>query len=205
MKTRGYIYILKNDGMKGLIKIGRTINDPEQRAQQLSSTGVPFPFKVAYKMKVTDCKAAEKWLHQKFAHKRVNQGREFFRMEAQEAFDALKEKVDPGRLALEKSQKEAEKRRKIAEMKELKYREHAKFLLEQEQANIRAKRELQNKLEREKQAELFFQSMFSFGNSVFYLLFFSLIVLITGLDSWLIDTLASLFSSINKFLTAPLY
>ena len=55
VKTEGYVYILTNRGMRGLIKIGRTTGSVEKRAKDLSSTGVPFPFEVAYKMKVSDC------------------------------------------------------------------------------------------------------------------------------------------------------
>ena len=60
----GYIYVLINASMPGLIKVGMTTNTPEERAEQLSSaTGVPTPFVVAYQRYVNDCAAAEEFVH----------------------------------------------------------------------------------------------------------------------------------------------
>ena len=40
--NHGYVYILSNPGMPGLLKIGMTRFDPTRRVQELSSaTGVP--------------------------------------------------------------------------------------------------------------------------------------------------------------------
>ena len=40
----GWVYILTNEAMPGLVKIGYTMNDPAIRAEELSSdTGVPLP------------------------------------------------------------------------------------------------------------------------------------------------------------------
>jgi hypothetical protein len=104
----GYVYVLTNKAYRGLVKIGRTTNSVEERAQKLSSTGVPFPFEIAFKMKVTDCVACEKWLHNKFSHKRVNDGKEFFRVPAREVIISLKEKVSPGTIKREKEEKKRE-------------------------------------------------------------------------------------------------
>ena len=47
----GYVYILVNDSMPGLIKIGKTARNSLARAKDLSSsTGVPTPFKVAFEL-----------------------------------------------------------------------------------------------------------------------------------------------------------
>jgi hypothetical protein len=49
MNEPGFIYILINPSMAGLVKIGKTTRDPEARAKELSqATGVPTPFYVAY-------------------------------------------------------------------------------------------------------------------------------------------------------------
>ena len=123
--------------MRGLVKIGRTTGSVEKRAKDLSSTGVPFPFEVAFKMKVSDCVAAEKWLHKEFGHKRVNRGKEFFRIPAEDVVNALKEKVSPGAIAKEKEEKRLqlaknaqleEKRRRLEkERKEESERKEAEF------------------------------------------------------------------------------
>lgn len=80
---KGYIYALTNKGMPGLVKIGRTKNNPEKRADDLQTTGVPYPFEVALKLKVADCYRAESILHSRFQDKRVS-GREFFKVGIEE-------------------------------------------------------------------------------------------------------------------------
>ena len=50
-----FLYVLVNDSMPGFIKIGRTENDPDDRARQLSSfTGVPTAFRVYRSYAVAD-------------------------------------------------------------------------------------------------------------------------------------------------------
>ena len=44
----GYLYILTNASMPELLKVGRTARDPHERARELSTTGVPTPFEVAW-------------------------------------------------------------------------------------------------------------------------------------------------------------
>ena len=75
----GHVYILSNKSMPGIIKIGYTANDPEQRAKELSSTGVAEPFTVTHSWYGFDAYEAEQKLHKHFAHYRVNKHREFFR------------------------------------------------------------------------------------------------------------------------------
>jgi hypothetical protein len=46
-RRRGYIYVLSNPSMPGIVKVGRTFREPRARAAELSaSTGVPTPFKI---------------------------------------------------------------------------------------------------------------------------------------------------------------
>lgn len=41
----GYVYVLKNDYMPGLVKIGMTVRDDyRDRLNDLYTTGVPVPF-----------------------------------------------------------------------------------------------------------------------------------------------------------------
>lgn len=74
------VYVLTNEGMPGLLKIGTTdLDDPRQRMSQLYTTGVPFPFECVKAVEVADADL-EKALHTAFGPHRVNPGREFFRM-----------------------------------------------------------------------------------------------------------------------------
>ena len=40
----GYVYILSNPAMPGLLKIGYTERDVQERVKELSNTGIPSPF-----------------------------------------------------------------------------------------------------------------------------------------------------------------
>ena len=48
IRMSGFVYILTNECMPGLVKIGSTQQDPVERARTLSNTSVPFPFNVAF-------------------------------------------------------------------------------------------------------------------------------------------------------------
>lgn len=80
-QTSGYLYILTNDAMPGLVKVGKTYVGTEGRAKQLSgATGVPFSFKVFKEYAVTQCDAAERRAHMVLEKVvgRPNERREFF-------------------------------------------------------------------------------------------------------------------------------
>jgi hypothetical protein len=51
MNTKqGYVYILINPSLKGLLKVGQTKKDPEERAKEISQgTGVPTHYFVEFK------------------------------------------------------------------------------------------------------------------------------------------------------------
>lgn len=76
--TKGYVYILKNQSMPGLLKIGRTARSVEQRAHELWQTGVPTPFEVVDEVFSPDCHELERELHDEFDEFRVSKSREFF-------------------------------------------------------------------------------------------------------------------------------
>lgn len=90
--NHGYVYILSNPGMPGLLKIGMTRFDPTKRVQELSSaTGVHTPFQLVYYREFHDCVAAELEIHSIFATKglRYNDQREFFSVDTVEAINTL--------------------------------------------------------------------------------------------------------------------
>lgn len=92
VSTQGYVYVLVNSTMPGLIKIGRTNRDPSQRALELSRvTGVATPFVVAYEKQVSDSVAAEQLIHNYLGNLgcRVADNREFFQATAKDAIDAI--------------------------------------------------------------------------------------------------------------------
>lgn len=89
--TSGIVYVLSNEGMPGLLKIGMTQReDAAQRMNELYTTSVPFQFNCVYACRVDDCKKVEEALHVAFSTDRVNPKREFFRMSSERVLAILK-------------------------------------------------------------------------------------------------------------------
>lgn len=101
----GLIYVLTNEAMPGLVKIGLTTDSVESRIANLSSnSGVPLPFECHFAAEVPDdvnLPKLEKTLHQLFAEHRVNPKREFFKVEPEKVVLALSigsfKEVTPGK------------------------------------------------------------------------------------------------------------
>lgn len=87
--TKGYVYILKNQSMPGLLKIGKTTRSVQQRANELWQTGVPTPFEVVEQVRSPDCGELEAWVHKGLAQFRVSSGREFFAVQEERAIREL--------------------------------------------------------------------------------------------------------------------
>lgn len=84
------IYILTNETMPGLVKIGLTTDSVESRISQLSAhSGVPLPFECYFAAEVKDCAKLEKTLHKLFSEGRVNPKREFFKIDPEKVVLAI--------------------------------------------------------------------------------------------------------------------
>ena len=87
----GYIYIINNPAMPGLIKIGITYaEDVKTRINQLYTTSVPFAFDLVYAAKVINPEKVEAAIHTAFAPNRVNPKREFFSIDPIQAISIIK-------------------------------------------------------------------------------------------------------------------
>lgn len=91
--SRGYVYILSNPAMPGLVKIGRTMRSVEQRANELWQTGVPAPFVVEHEFHAPDCEELELITHNFFSEARLSPSREFFAVEPEVAAQFLRGQV----------------------------------------------------------------------------------------------------------------
>jgi hypothetical protein len=87
--SKGYVYILTNPAMPGVVKIGRTTSTPEARAAQLYQTGVPTPFEVVHSVVSPNCQELEALAHQSLSDKRLSSAREFFECESSLAIGVL--------------------------------------------------------------------------------------------------------------------
>lgn len=88
---QGYLYVLSNEAMPGLVKIGRTDRQPETRARELRTTGVPHPFKLEFSVRVLDSTFAERQVHRLLSERgaRTSDDREFFFLTLDEAIEAV--------------------------------------------------------------------------------------------------------------------
>lgn len=76
--SSGYVYILTNVSLPGLIKVGRTIRDSRSRARELFTTGVPTPFQVAFEIFSDEHEELEADFHKELHDFRISDNREFF-------------------------------------------------------------------------------------------------------------------------------
>ena len=82
------VYVLTNPAMPGMVKIGMTDRaDVQQRMKELYSTGVPLPFECVIAKRIEDRAAAEieNALHTAFGPYRMNDSREFFSIDPEQA------------------------------------------------------------------------------------------------------------------------
>jgi hypothetical protein len=81
--THGFIYVLTNQYMPCLVKIGMTTQSVKKRMSNLYGTGVPVQFECvfAFRVPVEDVRKVEDFIHSAYADKRVNPHREFFKID----------------------------------------------------------------------------------------------------------------------------
>ena len=86
-----WVYVLSNPTTPGLLKIGYTTQTPDERAKQISNaTGVALPYKVEWAFKCFDGEQLEGEVHRKLREYRVNNQREFFQIDLEEAKKVIK-------------------------------------------------------------------------------------------------------------------
>ncbi len=85
------IYILTNESMPDLIKIGMTEERLEERVKELSRwAGVPLPFEIYFACEVENMRDVERSLHDAFLDYRINPKKEFFRLNPERVVSVLK-------------------------------------------------------------------------------------------------------------------
>ena len=86
----GWVYVLSNEHMPGIVKIGQTANEPSIRASELHTTGVPGAFEIEYKGFYDGYARLERSVHGALAEHRVSANREFFRIDVARAVLAIR-------------------------------------------------------------------------------------------------------------------
>jgi hypothetical protein len=92
----GFVYVLSNRSMPGMVKIGKTTRDPRTRAGELFASGVPTPFVIEATIESPNIDETEVTVHRLLGAHRVNKKREFFQVSVPEAVNALRRAVDEG-------------------------------------------------------------------------------------------------------------
>jgi hypothetical protein len=90
----GYVYIISNESFPDLLKIGFTKNSPHYRAQELYTTGLPKPFIVENYYFVEDACMCEELIHIRLSRSRVNNDREFFKVDINKARRVVEQAID---------------------------------------------------------------------------------------------------------------
>lgn len=92
MGIRGWLYVLSNKAMPGLLKIGYSTKDPALRIGELDGTGLPHPFEIEYDILISDPREVEQLVHKQLV--RCREAKEFFRTDLQTVIDAVAEVLD---------------------------------------------------------------------------------------------------------------
>lgn len=87
--AKGFVYILRNAAMPGLLKIGFSVKVPTERATELFTTGVPEPFELIYYCLVENAGKLESELHKSLSAYRYRGDREFFSVELKFAVQSI--------------------------------------------------------------------------------------------------------------------
>lgn len=92
--SAGWVYVMTNPSIPGMVKIGMTKGDVYDRARSLSVTNVPTAFEVYYAKRSVCALDVEQHAFLKLLSCRVNPSREFFSCEPNVARDAIREACD---------------------------------------------------------------------------------------------------------------
>lgn len=87
MGVRGWVYIISNQSMPDLIKIGFSTKDPKLRAMELNNTGSPHAYVVEYDVLVTGPREVEQKVHKELRSHWV--GKEWFNCSIDTAISAI--------------------------------------------------------------------------------------------------------------------
>jgi hypothetical protein len=90
----GFLYVLSNKSMPGLLKIGYTTRSIEERIRELNSTGVPKSFELEFFCEVNQSAKFERLIHKTL--EQYGYGKEFFECSINQAVEAIKIAVSNG-------------------------------------------------------------------------------------------------------------
>lgn len=102
---KGWVYVITNKAMPGLVKVGYSSKDPELRAREFKHTNNPHPFLVEYELLIDEPYQIEQKTHRLLSAKRER--KEWFKCTPEEAVAAIKQVA--GNRAIAETYKRAER------------------------------------------------------------------------------------------------
>ena len=91
-KCKGFVYILDNPSLEGMVKIGATTKKPSKRCWELSSsTSIPTPFNIVYSQPSMNPFKVESIVHTILDEYRVNKNREFFKVDIDKTINLIED------------------------------------------------------------------------------------------------------------------
>ena len=91
-KCKGFVYILDNPSLEGMVKIGATTKKPSKRCWELSSsTSIPTPFNIVYYQPSMNPFKVESIVHTILDEYRVNKNREFFKVDIDKTINLIED------------------------------------------------------------------------------------------------------------------
>ena len=91
---KGWVYVITNNAMPDLVKVGYSTKDPELRAKELNHTGIPHPYLVEYELLIDEPYKIEQKTHKLLSER--HEGKEWFRCSPEEAVAAVKQVAEKG-------------------------------------------------------------------------------------------------------------
>lgn len=144
----GFIYIMSNPSHPGVVKIGQSSKDPNERRKELGTTGVLEEFVLEYRALTENYVSLEKEIHRRLASVRVRKDREFFKISVPDAIAKIRE-IAGNRIESDKIYWVSEEEiQKIKDEKQRKTQETLNAFLK-----IQAEIEKKKKLEEEKETK----------------------------------------------------
>jgi hypothetical protein len=97
----GFVYLLSNPALQGMVKIGFSLQAADIRARELSkSTAIPLDFEVEDEWWVEAPAQYERLIHAKLVAERVTPSKEFFFMSVSDATDLINNVIYGGKLGV---------------------------------------------------------------------------------------------------------
>lgn len=86
---KGWVYVISNPAMPGLVKVGYSTKDPDLRAAELNHTGAPHAYVVEYEILIDEPRVVEQMTHSVLSMK--HEAKEWFRCPPEEAVLAIRQ------------------------------------------------------------------------------------------------------------------